>query len=116
MQDLGKVIGAALVAACGSTATVTPAPVATPKPSAPELERVDVFGSKPLDRATLLARWGDALAGIVRSIGRGVAPERVTELEREIASSGTYAYLEVSTITYFDPRATYLTIDVVDAD
>lgn len=90
---------------------LAPAPVA--KAAAEELERIDVFGSRKLDREAVLARWGDRLAQLVR--GEAGRMELKQQLEAELAAAGDFAFVDISLITYFSPRQTYATVDLVDA-
>jgi hypothetical protein len=76
------------------------------------LDRVDVFGSKQIDRATLIARWGEELAQIIR--GAEVDRDSVTALEQKLRAEPGIAYAKISVITYFKPRNTFVTVDLVD--
>jgi hypothetical protein len=83
--------------------------------TAPELDRVDVFGSRQLDRDAVLATWGDQLAAILRAYEAKGDPWTLKEqVETAIGSTGTFAMVDISIIGYFSPRATYLTVDLVD--
>jgi hypothetical protein len=93
------------------SAPVTPAPAA--KATAEELEHVDVFGSKQLGREAVLARWGDQLARLLRDESGFELKER---LEAEIKAAGSFAFVDISLITYFSPNRSYATVDLVDAD
>lgn len=85
-------------------------------PTHPELERVDAFGSRTLDRDAVLARWGDELACLVRSNESGGDPTVLeTQLERAIHAAGDFAFVDLATITYFSPRRSFVTVDLVDA-
>jgi hypothetical protein len=96
--------------ACHST------PPVPPKPAAPELEQVDVFGSHQLDRATAIAKWGDQLLAIMHTWdAQGDLAPLEDKLKAEIQATGKYALVEVSIIGYFKPKKTYVTIDLVDA-
>ena len=88
-----------------------------PKPIAPELARVDVFGSKRLDRETVVAKWGDDLVQLMHAMDTQGDIGPVKEgLEAKIKASGKFALVDVSAITYFNPNRTYLTVDLVDAE
>jgi hypothetical protein len=112
----------ACAGSCGGGAGAAPGP-ATPGAGPPatsvvkatpeELERIDVFGSKRLGRDAVLARWGDRLAQYVRDPKQRGGK---AELEAEIQAAGKLAFVDLSTITYFSPRATYLTVDLVDEE
>ncbi|HLL24515.1 MAG TPA: hypothetical protein VK427_20430, partial [Kofleriaceae bacterium] len=65
---------------------------------------VDVFGSRHLDRAALLARWRHAF----------VDGFDADALASEIRASGPFAHVEIAQITYFATKDTYVTVDVVD--
>jgi hypothetical protein len=114
------VFACSILAACGggqrapgptSPSAAGPAPSAPAKATAEELERIDVFGSKKLAREVVLARWGDQLARLVRDESELKAP-----LEAEIKAAGDFAFVDISLITYFSPRRSFATVDLVDAD
>lgn len=84
----------------------------SPSSSPAELERVDVFGSAILDRGTLLARHGEALAEVLRR------PDDVAaraEVKRALIAEGGFAFVDLALVTYYGPERTYLTVDLVDA-
>src|SRR5262245_42641423 len=97
-------------------ALVACAAPAKPKTPAAELDRVDVFGSKQIDRDKLLARWGSDLADLIREVdadGESVKPHKEA-LETKLRAEPGIAYVKISIITYFKPRNTFLTVDLVD--
>lgn len=105
-----------VLAGCGKDASPQQAPTAVAPPVTPALERVDVFGSKQLDRATLIARWGDELAGFVRDADAGNDnPSKYAALESKIQQAGSFALVNISVLTYYYPsRRAYATVDLVD--
>jgi len=113
MRALALVVWGCSLVACSHTPKAE-----MPKPTAPELERVDVFGSKHLDRDTALAKWGDDLARFVRETEtQGPHFGELKEaLEAKIKASGKFALVDVSAITYFSPNRSYVTVDLVDAE
>jgi hypothetical protein len=74
------------------------------------LDRVDVFGSAQIDRETLIARWGEELAQIIQGADR----DCVAALEQKLRAEPGIAYAKISIITYFKPRTTFVTVDLVD--
>lgn len=117
---------AGALTACSAKTPPPAAPAPAASRSASELERIDVFGSARLDRAKVLARWGDQLALLLRELAsddeqvREQAKARKARLEAEILASGGLAFVELAVITYFPPaiesRASYMTVSLVDAD
>jgi len=91
---------------------------AMPKPPPdPTLERVDVFGSHQLSREAVLERWGDRLVALMHATDDNRRPESSAlenQIETEIRKAGSFALVRVSIISYFVPRLTYITIDLVD--
>jgi len=83
---------------------------ATPANASPRLVAVDVFDTDPAAIARVVERHGDAL----RAIAEDPADDRVATLVAEIRADGDYAYVEPSLVTYFEPKGSYLTIDLVD--
>ncbi|HMG52769.1 MAG TPA: hypothetical protein VK601_04800 [Kofleriaceae bacterium] len=73
---------------------------------------VDVFDTDPSSIERVLARHGDAL----RALLRDPADANVRAVTEAIRADGGYAYVEPSTVTYYEPqgRISYLTIDIVD--
>lgn len=100
----------AVVSACSA------APARPTSPWAPELEGVDVFGSTQIDRDRLLARWGGELTRIVRNVD--AAPDAVPadkqDLEAKLRAVPGIAYAQVSIVTSFEPKRTFVTVDLVD--
>jgi len=76
------------------------------------LTAVDVFDTDPGSVEHVLARHGDALHSLLRDS----ADAKVHAVTEAIRADGGYAYVEPSTITYYEPRGriSYLTIDIVD--
>lgn len=112
MLRLSFALSLSILIACGGGRAPAPAP-AVPKASPAELERIDVFGSRQLDRDAVLARWGDRLAQVLRD------PEAADErkLEAEIRAAGRFAYVHLAWVMYPPPEAVaYLTIDLVDEE
>lgn len=93
-------------------APAAPAPAPVAKATAEELERIDVFGSKQLGREAVLARWGERLARLLRD---DPDMDDKSAIEAEITAAGGLALADISLITYFSPRRTFATVDLVDA-
>jgi hypothetical protein len=97
-----------LLIACG-------APMKPAAPPPDELERVDVFGSRQLDRTTVLAKWGDQLAAMLRAYDAKGDPWSIKEqLEAAIGGTGKFALVDISIIGYFEPKRSFATVDLVD--
>lgn len=104
-------IALAFVVGCHHAA----APVGAPVTVAPELENVDVFGSRQLDRTTLIQKWGDKLVALVRAYeDQGDWDSINRELTAAIERAGNYAFVQVSIVGYYDQRRPYVTVDLVD--
>jgi hypothetical protein len=94
--------------ACGTVpAKRAPAP-------AVELENIDVYGSAVLDRDHLLARHGDELVALLRA-SEGEEKQKKDALVAKIRGDGDFAYVDISKITYFGPKRSFITVDLVDA-
>jgi hypothetical protein len=83
------------------------------QPSPPELERIDVFGSKTLTRGALLEKHEAELVALVRDDGGDL--ERT--LSATIQAEGGFAFAHASRIQYHGATpVAYVTVDIVDAD
>ncbi|HMG23975.1 MAG TPA: hypothetical protein VK607_21720, partial [Kofleriaceae bacterium] len=117
---ISTVLAFALAAACGRSASAPPPAAARPAAAAatarPDQEArliaVDVFDTDPSSVEHVQARHGDAL----RALLRDPADANVRAVTEAIRADGGYAYVEPSTVTYYEPqgRISYLTIDIVD--
>jgi hypothetical protein len=112
MRSIHALLFAVLLLACGHAAKPPPG---EPRPPAPELAQIDVFGSRQLDRETVIARWGDRLVELIRAMDGGEFPGELKDaVEAEIRAAGTFAFVDLGVIGYFEPKKTYVTIDLVD--
>jgi hypothetical protein len=94
--------------------TAKPPPPAPPDPS---LERFDVFGSRQLSRDQVIARWGAPLAKMMAALEQGDQDGAMAIGEQilvELRAAAALAHADFDVITYFQPRATYVTLDLVD--
>jgi hypothetical protein len=76
-----------------------------PEPTEPDLDHFDVYGSRHLDRAAVIERWHDRLDDLGSPL-----------LAAEIAKTPGIASAKFSTVTYYDPPGTFVTLDLVDSD
>ena len=90
------------------------------QPAALPLRGVDVFGTRAFTGAELRAQHGTALDSVVYALTTGDYDSTVVEkyrtIMRGLQARGSFAYLDMSLIQYFDDdkRGAYITIDVVE--
>lgn len=86
---------------------------AQPPPTAAELERIDIYGSRQVTREEILARWGQELVELMRGIDRGEDVSALFELLRdELPKREQVAYAAPGAFTFDD--GTYVVLDLVD--
>lgn len=100
----------------------SPAPTASPTPAptggeASALARFDVFGSKQVDRATVIAALRRPVTAFVEAAAGGKDTDAArAEVIAGVRRLGAFAYVDLSSVTYFGgaQSGTFVTLDLVD--
>lgn len=107
----------ALLAACAARPSATPpaAPAAAPVTS-DELVAIDMFGTRQVSLAHLLAAHGAELRAFAAAAMRGDASLDSGALKGRLARLGDFASVALALIGYYEPGGMkyYLTVDFVD--
>jgi hypothetical protein len=102
-----------ILAACSGTPAPTP-----PRAEDPALARFDLFGSTQITREQVIGKVGAPIAKLVAAVDRGDDTKALrAEITTAVEQMGSFAFVDLSAITYFGTGSaggTFITLDLVD--
>ena len=86
-------------------------------PAEPVVAAIDLYGTSQIAVADIEDRVGAAIREMVRlrATDQDLSKSLKDEIVRTVESMGDFAWVGLGVVTYFQPEAVYVTVDVVDA-